>query len=141
MYVGVTSVHAEESPHDPFQGVVLPNRCAFHHKNSTICCMSSRCQRSRRGTQDAHQVEEDVPRKPVADDIPRGCADIGILAKAQSMVSRISGASRHTMSGHGNRRSQISVDEAVHVRDFGMEKEKEDEDEITVISYVPEKRG
>jgi hypothetical protein len=57
------------------------------------------------------------------------------------MVSRISGASRHTMSGHGNRRSQMSVDEVVHVRDFGMEKEKEKvEDEITVISYVPEKR-
>ena len=59
------------------------------------------------------------------------------------MVSRISGASRHTMSGHGNRRSQMSVDEVVHVRDFGMEKEKEkveNEDEITVISYVPEKR-
>jgi hypothetical protein len=49
------------------------------------------------------------------------------------MVSRISGASRHTMSGHGIRRSQMSVDEVVHVRDFGMEKEKEDEDEITVI--------
>jgi hypothetical protein len=37
----------------------------------------------------------------------------------------------------------MSVDEVVHMRDFGMGKEKEkveDEDEITVISDGPEKR-
>lgn len=65
---------------------------------------------------------------------------MGILAKAQNVVSRISGGSRHTMSGHGMR-SMESVDGIVHVRDFAKEgKMLEDEDEITVIPIV-EKRG
>lgn len=33
--VGVTSVHMEEPAH-----ISLPRVCAFHHRNSTICCMS-----------------------------------------------------------------------------------------------------
>jgi len=58
---------------------------------------------------------------------------MGILAKAHNMVSRISGASRHSMSGFGGRRSQMSVDEVVHVRDFGIKEKEKMEDEITVV--------
>jgi len=81
---------------------------------------------------------EDIPRKPrdYGDVASGGCAgNMGILAKAQIVVSRFSGASRHTMSGHV-KRSLGSVDEIVHVRDFA----KEDEDEITVIPVMT-KRG
>ena len=143
-------MHAEDSPHDPLQGANLPNKCAFHHKNSTICCMSSRCRTSRKDPNDDAPTHEDpiqdVPRKPRDYDgdvvSGGGCAgDMGILAKAQSVVSRFSGGgSRHTTSGHGGRRSLGSVDEVVRVRDFAVEGKLEDEDEITVISFA-DKRG
>jgi hypothetical protein len=102
--------------------------------------MSPKCKTARKGTgHDVPQPEEDPEQQSEAEneqkaiDFPEddvgnhfqdssegsvGCGDLGILAKAQSMVSRISMASRHTMSGH-TKRTQMSIEEIVRVRDFG----------------------
>lgn len=106
----VTSVHMDDTPALP----TIPTQCAFHHRNSTICCMNPNLKATAKQPSPHQGFVSPIPGKQA--EVP--AKETGIPAKALKILGKTverksNGEGKNKENGNvANVRSSVYQDQA-----------------------------